>query len=43
MVELTIHIEYDLDKRLEKLSQNENTSVADIVKRAIDRYLDEEG
>ena len=41
MVELTIHIERNLDKRLKNLSKNQNTSVADIVKRAIDHYLDE--
>lgn len=42
MVELTVHIERDLDKRLNELSKRNNTDVVDIVRFAIDRYLEEE-
>ena len=42
MVELTIHIDRDLDKRLSELSKRNNTDVADILRLAIDRYLEEE-
>ena len=42
MVELTIHIERDLDERLNELSKRNNADIADIVRLAIDRYLEDE-
>ncbi len=42
MIKLTIHIEHNLNSRLEKLSNKQNTTVSGIVKDAINKYLDEE-
>lgn len=42
MITLIIHIERDLNTRLEKLSNDQNTTVSGIVKDAISRYLADE-
>lgn len=42
LIELIIHVEYKTNDRLKKLSHKKHTNIVNIVKEAIDRYLEEE-